>query len=250
MIEKGDVPFNEKELQKLREYAQKSVDRLILSALSPETNCDGKEWGLPCNVDKSLKLEVWSSSIPGNSIKMFKAQCIFEETGPKDVFSFLMNDKRLEWDENVCHLAVTVLSEDPVTGDKLVILNCRTNAVGPISGRDFVDICLWKKSANEDGDETYVSAGATYLEEDEIQRKISTLFPTPPGFIRGKNFQGGGWHISASKSDGGEGTVVTYGIHSDLAGWFPAVVINNAIAGSYVSFFKNSKNAINTAKNV
>ena len=63
-----------------------------------------------------------------------------------------------------------------------MILNCRTNADGPISGRDFVDICLWKKITDEKGGTvTYISAGASYLENDDIKRKIDEHFPLPRG---------------------------------------------------------------------
>lgn len=236
------ISFKDEEVEKMRLFAEKSVERLLSSSMSAEKNCDGQEWGSQSLKDEELRLDVWSSSVPGNSLKMFKAQCTFDGHSPKEIYDFLMNnDKRLGWDENVCHLDIMVLSEDKSTGEKLVILNCRTNAVGPISGRDFVDICLWKKITDEKGGTvTYISAGASYLENDDIKRKIDEHFPLPRGFIRGTNFQGGGWHISA----GDRGAVVTYGIHTDLAGWFPAIVVNNAIAGSYASFFRSSKNAL------
>jgi hypothetical protein len=75
------------------------------------------------------------------------------------------------------------------------------------------------------------------------------VYPEPSGYVRGANFPGCGWHVTASKN--GEGkvvTLVTYIIHTDLKGWFPKIVVNNAIAGSYVDFFKNSSEAMKTYK--
>ena len=52
-------------------------------------------------------------------------------------------------------------------------------------------------------------------------------------------------------TENGEGKVVTLGtyiVHTYLKVWFPRIVVNNAIAGSYVDFFNNSSEAMKTYK--
>lgn len=250
MVGIDQLGLSESQLETLKEFSLKNADRLKKASTSMSTNCDDNEWTRNSTSNTDLMLDVWSSSVPNNPLKMFRAHCVFENYTPKQVYEFLMdNDTRLKWDQNVCHLNVTPLKIDVGTGETLVILNCRTNAVGPISGRDFVDVCCWKRTPSENGDgedfDTYISAGATYLENEEIRSLIEKAFPLPKGFIRGKNFSGCGWHISGFKSeDGVPTTTVSYVIHSSLEGWFPVIIINNAISGSYVDFFKNSKAAL------
>ena len=64
--------------------------------------------------------------------------------------------------------------------------------------------------------------------------------------------QGCGWFCERVRPSGAvddecggeEGVRVTYVIQSDLKGWFLAIIVNNAIGGSYVSFFEDAFGAL------
>jgi hypothetical protein len=74
------------------------------------------------------------------------------------------------------------------------------------------------------------------------------MYPPSKAFVRGYNHVGSGWYFervpAADAADGVEGTRVAYIIMSDLKGWFPALVINNAIGGAYVTFFEDLQAAL------
>lgn len=233
------VAIDKEKLETLRNAAELNVERLLASC--GETNWAGEPFKLHSHLENDLNLHVWTSSVPGNRLLLFKAECFFEGFMPSQVFEFLMdNVKRLEWDKGLCDLDARIIEDNPTLDhplNRIVMLRCNTNQVGPITGRDFLDICAHRciRQSGEEDKDVYVSAGST-LEADWLD----VLAPVRDGFVRGKNFSGGGWHISPTAA----GAKVTYIIHTDLCGWFLPVIINKAIAGCYEDFFRGALGAI------
>ena len=224
------------QLAELKELANENTDRLLRSI--GEENADKEPWKFSMSNDE-LNLKVYTSNVPGNSLMMFKAEARFSGLTPEKVFGFLMDhEKRLSWDRGLCVLESTLVEKN-TEDDKLIILKCGTNRVGPISGREFVDVCAHRilKQDCASSHNVYMSAGST-ISADWINK----IVPPNKDFIRGANFAGSGWHVTAEDGeDGSVTTVVTYIIHTDLKGWFLPMVINQAISGSYVDFFKGVK---------
>jgi hypothetical protein len=72
-------------------------------------------------------------------------------------------------------------------------------------------------------------------------------FPSKIGnFVRGFNHSGGGWYFQSI--DNGTKTKVYYVIQCDLKGWFPPIVINSVLGGSYVDFFTDLKKALEASE--
>ena len=68
-------------------------------------------------------------------------------------------------------------------------------------------------------------------------------FPEASGFVRGWNTSSG-WVFEKTET----GTRIHYVIHSDLKGWMLSVVVNNALTGSYVTFFSDVQNRLSVLK--
>ena len=208
------------------------VKLLIENALNDDTNTDGNPW-IKLFENKDLDLNVYNSVTKGCPIKKFKAIC-FVDYPPKYVQEFISNNEhRLTWDRNVCNLtALTVLQE---VKKKVIILRSATNKVGPIAGRDFIDT-----TAIIEFDDGSLASGGAGIEGIGFPNQIGQ-------FVRGFNHSGGGWYFQPV--DNGTKTKVTYIIQCDLKGWFPAVVINQVLGGSYVDFFADLKKALKTHSN-
>ena len=71
--------------------------------------------------------------------------------------------------------------------------------------------------------------------------------------MRGYNYPGSGWMMTPIYTDSADngcsgsepvGCKVTYIIQTDLKGWFLPIIVNQAIGGSYCTFFEDLKNAM------
>jgi hypothetical protein len=143
------------------------------------------------------------------------------------------NEHRLKWDKNIRSNDTYLVKEYPLPdGVKRVLLTrSATNPVGPISARDFVT--AGEMIAYNDG--RIRTAGMTAI--DDVR------FPQAYEFVRGVNFPGG-WVYTALEENV---TEIKYMIHSDIKGWFPSFVVNNAIGGNYVTFFESLLKAMSAA---
>ena len=220
--------FTKDEVDRVCKAADEGIKNMIENALSDDNNSDGNPWRFLFE-NKDLELKVYNSETTGCTIKKFKAVCIIHYPA-RHVQEFMLNhEHRLTWDRNICSLtSLPVFQEEK---KKVVILRCATKKVGPIAGRDFLDAT----AIIECDDGTFACGGGG----------IDIGFPSKIGnFVRGYNHPGGGWHFQPI--DEGRKTKVTYIIQSDLKGWFPPVVINNVLGGSYVDFFTDVKKALNS----
>lgn len=211
---------------------------------STSVNGDGKPWKqYSSNAD--LQLTIYSSEAVGIGANLLRHMgvCIFPSISPHALLEFIQDSShRLTWDRNVSSLeAVPVLEASTSRDDGRVVHHRRcfvgrsvTKKVGPIASRDFVDCNM--VLTLEDG-EACVAAGVGLTPEESFG-----VFPVTQSSVRGMN-QESGWHFTKC-GVGGVDCKVSYVIHTDLKGWFPAVVINNVIGGSYVSFFQDLKGAL------
>lgn len=158
---------------------------------------------------------------------------------PSDVQSFISRDQhRLTWDRNVKELTSITVSENIEEKKKVIILRSSTNRVGPITSRDFIDITLIT-AIGSDG--SLASAGKGI--------ENSPKFPICDNYVRGFNNAGCGWLFEIlPQEDRSVHTKISYVIETDLKGWFLPVVVNNAIGGSYVTFFEDLKKAMQEEK--
>ena len=205
---------------------------------------------------EELNLQVFYNLSEASSIRCFKAVCIIPEYTNQQVISVLSDhEARVAWESNINALSTIEVKSSP--GLNICILRCATNAVGPISGRDFYDATATMQLP----DGSFINGGAGIAGTDK--------FPAIKNFVRGYNypgkcsvyaniadlfssrfvdfaiafayFIGSGWHFQ-DLAEGG--TKISYFIQCDLKGWFLPVVINNSVGGSYTTFFKDLKTAL------
>lgn len=177
---------------------------------------------------------------------------------------------RCSWDSNVAGLTVVELGEggggnggggsgdsssgaadaiaaaaaDATTADaaaaaaplRATLLRSATKAVGPISAREFLDVCVA-------GSVAAVAAAATSplrwtpppgtLASGGVGIDADARFPPNAAFVRGINGVCG-WVFEPT---GVDSCRVHYVIVTNLKGWLPAVVVNANLAGAFVTFF-------------
>lgn len=178
-----------------------------------------------------MNLTVFDSEFPGSSLRRFKAVIVLPYT-PSFVSATIADSAtRLTWDSNIADLEVRVLRE---SGPRVALLRSSTKAVGPISGRDFLDVT----GIADLGNGCWVNAGSGI----DVAAATELGYPVRPSFVRGFNSPGCGWYFEAVPATGADGSSTThcrvhYVIHCDLKGWLPHAVVNNALTGSFVSFF-------------
>ena len=209
---------------------------------SPTTNVDGKPWRI-VQQKADLKLEIFQSEAVGTPLLRHKAVCVVDGITPNDLLTFILNNEhRLTWDRNIANLTVVPVADLSFDRDgrhfqrRCYILRSATKKVGPITGRDFVDTNMILEF-----DDGSIASGGVGLQQDQI----GTYFPVTPTFVRGINYPSG-WFFERCGVDGRD-CKVSYIIHCDLKGWFTPLVINNAIGGSFVSFFADLKSALRAA---
>ena len=170
-------------------------------------------------------------------MRRFKAVCELP-FAPAVVHAALEdNEARITWDRNIAALEYTVLQNKPF---RMVLLHSCTRHVGPISGRDFLDIAASMSfdeaataPAGPDGFSacmgTRVSGGMGIEADDR--------YPPTSGIVRAFNSPGSGWVFEPVQRAGAVWCRCYYVIHTHLRGWIPTMFINSALAQSYVDFF-------------
>jgi len=199
--------------------------QVLLKNVREDKNSDDKPWvkNLEKIVD-SCPLVVYESEVPNSPLYRFK--CVIDVPYDPDLIQERMHDNiaRRKWDTNIHELDIV---EIQASNPRVFILRSATKAVGPISARDFIDVTAVMKDSNG----KLVSGGGSLI---DLQR-----FPVQSGFVRGWNSSGGGWYYEPRINPNGKliGCRIHYVIHTDLKGWLPTMIVNNAIAGSYVTFY-------------
>jgi hypothetical protein len=166
----------------------------------------------------------------------------------------------MSWDQNIAGLNSEIVEELPPSAafphgnPRFLIFRSATKAVGPISGRDFVD-CVYLgplgalpesvRSAAPAGLEQVIINGGSGLPNGHAS------FTETSAFVRGFNHPGCGWVLQPlsgpsdasstaavpSNSDGW--TRVYYVVQSELKGWLPTAVVNSSMVGMFTTFFTN-----------
>jgi len=208
------------------------VELLLLNA-RPSISADGTPW---VSGHTSPSLTVYHCSVPGSSRLRFKAVGVVPRA-PSAVCRFVGDTaKRLTWDSNIAALEVHPLPASETSAGQAFLLHSSTRAVGPISARDFVDAVAVVGPLAPDG--RYANGGVSV--EDDAH------FPQRAGFVRGWNSAGGGWLFEPLRAADGRSvhTRIHYVIQTDLRGWLPTLIVNNALTGSYITFFKDLTEAL------
>ena len=181
------------------------VQALVNNTKDSSRNCDGNYWALNFSKDE-LKLKVYSSVAANVKLLRFKAVCILPYD-VKTIVDFVEdNINRMTWDRNVCDIKTHDVYSSDDASNRVKLLRVATKQVGPISGRDFVDVISIRKIENG----KYVNAGAS-ISAKEIAF-TEKCFPEGKAFVRGWNFSGGGWMFEPIEtSDGSNSTQISYG---------------------------------------
>jgi hypothetical protein len=201
--------------------------QVLLKNIREDKNSEDKPWikKLEKVVDQ-CPLVVHESEVPNSSLYRFK--CVIDIPYHPDLVQRVMHDNvtRLKWDTNIDQLEVIDIQTATSDKPRVFLLRSATKAVGPISARDFVDVTAVLNDSNG----KLISGGGSIV---DLGR-----FPIQSGFVRGWNTSGGGWYYEPMEKDGKIiGCRVHYVIQTDLKGWLPTMIVNGAIAGSYVTFF-------------
>lgn len=216
--------FTPEELSHIRTSAEAAAKQTIENSKSDVNSVDGNQWKLEFVKLEIANLHVYSSQATGTKIRRFKA-VVELPYSPADLWDFVSrDDHRITWDRNIHDLTTITVCEDAAEKKRFTVMRCGTKAVGPIAGRDFVDANLIHTL--EDG--SIVSSGSAYVNTEKL--------PESTSFTRGCNFPSGWYFVPI---DGGKKSRVNYIIHTDLRGWFLPIIINNAIAGTYIDFFRD-----------
>jgi len=219
----------------------KSGVTALLSNIKPDVNAEGRPWVLGLE-RPDINLKVYYSEVPGSSLLRFKGVCEIKGYAPMYIQEAISdNAERLKWDSNIAALDIHDIrggtSGVPSTDEgilRVVLLRSATKPVGPISAREFLDvtaICDEKFPGVPKG--SVVSGGTGVVDAGR--------FPEASGYVRGWN-TASGWVFEKTET----GTTIHYVIHSDLKGWMLSVVVNNALTGSYVTFFSDVQKRLET----
>lgn len=242
------------------EAAQSGI-RTLLQHARPDQNASGGAWKRAAKLDPKLRLDIFESSVPGCSQKVFKAVIELPYKLATICREIADLPARLRWDRNIAALDMRVVKEVPaaIAGDAAgvyTLFRSATKPVGPISSRDFVDATYIGpftllpeavRVAAPAGMEIAFIHGGSGLEAGHPD------FPEVSGVVRGHNHPGCGWvfEVIAAPSEalgpppaytalppGHDGwTRITYVVHSKLNGWLPSSVVNSSMTGMFGSFF-------------
>lgn len=190
---------------------------------------------------------VYEAEIPKSSIKAFKAVCECLPYTVEQLRSAILDPaERESWDHSLSHFGRTLLGKMPaslpasasacaglgageafsaaIDGEAEVsVIRSITKSMFAVSPRDFADASFTY----------YDGQGGCWSMCGGIEAE-DARFAAGGGAVRGHNTAGlTGWALEPVSG----GTKVYYVIHSDVKGWLPKAVVNNAVASSFVNFF-------------
>lgn len=226
-------------------------------------------WTLRLSVP-SARLQVFDTSTPGTSCKLYKAVIEVPYDLNTNFAVFLDLKSRLKWDSNIAGLETTLVaalsqsSDFQLCGGKpnYLILHSATKPVGPISGRDFTD-CIYLGPISALPPDVAQCAPATLGSSAAGSAKClvnggaglaqgHAAFPETSAFVRGFNFSGSGWVLEpiagptdtsssapAVPTNANGWTRIYYVVQSDLKGWLPTAVVNSSMVNMFQTFFAN-----------
>ena len=237
-----------------------------LRNLDVSTNASGSPWSSP-TITRPLRLSVFSSST-GVSHALLKAVIEIPYPVALCVNEVLVDPAvRLKWDRNLSGIKSVPVDAPvawlPADADeaaglpvpRAIIQYSLTNAVGPISARDFVDSVIEAPISALPGDAAVAAAAArlppgTFISAAggvPLGSAIDQSWPQPSGIVRGAN-DACGWifePLSVEAANVAEfgpliapqgATRITYLIQTNIRGWLPTLVVNTSIYGLYKDF--------------
>jgi hypothetical protein len=206
---------------------------------SDAVNHDNQPWTKSLEVPEQ-QVTVYQSNVPNNSLIRHKGVCIFPDLTPEEIAGFVFNhEKRTSWDKGILKMKVLQVADQSFVRDGKPVTKkyCVRHSVGaprgPVSSRDFVDVCLFQ---------TMDDGAIVHAEVSVDPKNYFGNFPETSDAIRAHKFASG-WYLQ-KWGPGGKDCKVTAVIHLDIKGWFPASVINNLIGGSFGTFFGDLKVAM------
>eukprot|EP00277_Geminigera_cryophila_P003611 CAMPEP_0179417240 /NCGR_PEP_ID=MMETSP0799-20121207/7255_1 /TAXON_ID=46947 /ORGANISM="Geminigera cryophila, Strain CCMP2564" /LENGTH=261 /DNA_ID=CAMNT_0021190223 /DNA_START=33 /DNA_END=814 /DNA_ORIENTATION=+ len=166
-------------------------------------NSDNKPWNL-LSTKKSLGLQVFYSEAVGTPLRRFKAVCTMANITVDKVYEFILHQtstrERLKWDRNISLFDERLVAHfsQPQQVQTVKILRTCTKKVGPVSAREFIDVCCVVRLP----DGSIASAGAGLL-----QHETCGHYPPAKGYVRAVNLAGCGWHFVPSGPEGKDITI-------------------------------------------
>jgi hypothetical protein len=232
----------------------KAALSVLLKHADGDTNAAGTPWVCKNSVPH-LRLRVVDSAYNGAPQTLFKAVIEVPYCLRTVLTTITDLQRRLTWDRNIAGLGVTVVrevgaGEGGMPPPRFCLFHSATKAVGPISGRDFVDavfigpisalppeIVAQAPKAIAPG--AWVNGGCG-LPEGSDKYPGSSL-------VRGLNAPSG-WVLEPSSAPADAGaaplpaghdgwTRISYVVQSDLKGWMPSMVVNASLTGMFTDFF-------------
>jgi hypothetical protein len=231
----------------------------LLSSLG-DRHASGAAWA-PHSTSAKLRMTIVSAATPGVSAHAFRATALLPYA-PGTIFTALGDLRaREKWDSNIARL-----DSRPVGGGAggagSAVFYSATKAVGPISGREFLD-ATWRGAASAlPTAELRAAAPAGALVNCGCGLPEGHVaFPPDARLVRGLNHPSG-WIFEPldavtattaaasgpplpANSDGW--TRATYLVQPELKGWMPSAVINATLAGMYTTFFSELLAAMSRA---
>jgi hypothetical protein len=190
--------------------AHETARTLLLGNCGEGHSSDGTPWRKVLE-KKEIKLIVYDADVPNHGLRRFKAVCDLPYS-PAMLHAVLVNhDVRNIWDRNISSVNETVIQTEPF---RAVVLNSQTNVVGPISGRDFVDIAVTLTYRDEPthpaGPNQFIAAKGTIV-SGGLGVMEDARYPVTSQRVRGYNTPGSGWVFeSVINADGQESTRMHY----------------------------------------
>lgn len=221
----GTVPTISEAIAKLAEL--KAACKSMLAANSValvKTSSEGAEWKLEKEADG---ITIHSADAIGTGLRRFRAVTRLACSPKFFCDSCIDPTERKKWDTAVGgHTIVKSHAEcDGVTTIWRLVVN---GAFG-VSPRDFVDI-----GTVEVDDMGHVWSYGRSLQADDIDTASC---------VRGANLPGSGWHVRPVKDEltGATHCDCTYVVLTDLKGWLPSSIVNMAMTGQFLDFFRLAK---------
>jgi hypothetical protein len=200
---------------------------LLLHNATESTTSEGAEWSLEKEAED---VTVWSAPVPGMSCRRFRAVTRLPCTPSFFRDRVIAVDERLKWDPTISsyeELRPDLGGEGSGSFWRMVV-----NGAFGVSKRDFVDF-----GVVETDDSGILWSYGMSVKHDEL---------SSGDCVRGVNFPGSGWRVLPVLNDDGacRSCECHYIVLSDLRGWLLSSVVNMAMTGQFLQFFRLARDHI------
>ena len=183
--------------------ARETVLTLLLGNCGLTKSCDGTDWRVVLS-KPALGLVVYDADVPAHGLRRFKGVCDLPYS-PSFLHDLLhKHEVRALWDRNIYRVNEAVLQTEPF---RAFVMNSQTNVVGPISGRDFVDIGVMLKFFDEApppaGPENFQATKGT-IATGGVGLMVDGRYPVTSERVRGYNSPGSGFVFESRQGANGQ----------------------------------------------